>query len=157
MKPMSRFALSLGSHEWFAKIGKKVVPLDLALQKRTKGHVSLLRMAGLPYLLLTVTGRTSGQPRSVPLLYVPHGDDYVVIGSNWGQRRHPEWSANLLAHPEAVVRERGQDIRVRARQVTGEERARLWREATAVWPAYDTYVERAGGRELRMFVLSRVS
>ncbi|GAB3289965.1 nitroreductase family deazaflavin-dependent oxidoreductase [Parasphingorhabdus pacifica] len=154
MKALSRFAQSLGKQEWFAKVGMKLAPVDLAVQERTGGRVSLLRMAGLPYLVLTTTGRRSGRPRSVPLLYVPHGADYLVVGSNWGQQHHPSWSANLLAHPDASVREREREVAVRGRLVTGEERERLWRDViTKTWPAYDNYAERAGDRELRVFAL----
>jgi deazaflavin-dependent oxidoreductase (nitroreductase family) len=152
---LTKLAQSLGKQEWFAELGKKVVPIDLALQKRTGGRISFLRVAGLPYLVLTATGRKSGQPRSVPLLYVPHGDDYLVVASNWGQKRHPAWSANLLSNPDAVVQAGGQDVPVRARQVVGEERDRLWRDViTQTWPAYDDYAERAEGREIRVFALS---
>ncbi|GAA2792355.1 nitroreductase family deazaflavin-dependent oxidoreductase [Saccharopolyspora taberi] len=156
MNPLSKLAQSLGKQEWFASVGKKLVPADLAVQERTGGRVSLLRMVGLPYLVLTATGRRSGRPRSVPLLYAPHGEDFVVVGSNWGQKNHPAWSANLLAHPEAEVQARGRRTSVRARLVTGAERDRLWREViTPTWPAYDSYAARAGDREIRVFVLSR--
>ncbi|EQD84870.1 deazaflavin-dependent oxidoreductase (nitroreductase family) [Saccharopolyspora erythraea NRRL 2338] len=156
MNPLSKLAKSLGKRQWFADMGKKLVPADLAVQKRTGGRISLLRAAGLPYLVLTATGRRSGQPRSVPLLYAPHGDEFVVVGSNWGQRHHPAWSANLLADPEATVQARGREIRVRARLVTGDERERLWRGViTDTWPAYDEYARRAGDRDIRVFVLSR--
>lgn len=80
MNPLSKLAKSLGKRQWFADMGKKLVPADLAVQKRTGGRISLLRAAGLPYLVLTATGRRSGQPRSVPLLYAPHGDEFVVVG-----------------------------------------------------------------------------
>jgi deazaflavin-dependent oxidoreductase (nitroreductase family) len=145
----------MGKRQWFADLGKKLVPFDLAVQRTTQGRVSLLRLFGLPWLVLTAIGRKSGQPRSVPLLYVPHGNEYVVVGSNWGEKHHPAWSANLLAHPEAEVQARGRTIPVLAREVTGEEREELWREViTKTWPAYDTYAERARGRELRVFALS---
>lgn len=157
MNSLSKVAQSLGKQEWFAKIGKKVMPIDLAMQERTNGRVSLLRMVGMPYLVLTATGRKSGKSRTVPLLYVPHGDDFIVVGSNWGEQHHPGWSANLLANPDASVRANGSgEFPVRARLVTGEEREDLWRGViTQAWPAYDNYAERAAGRELRVFVLAR--
>lgn len=152
----SRFAQSLGKQRWFARIGRKLVPLDVAMQKRTGGRLSLLGMAGLPSLLLTVPGRRSGLPRSVPLLYVPCGDELLVVGSNWGQSHHPAWSANLLAHPEALAWVHGRQMRVRARLAGGDERRRLWDTVVQTWPAYETYAERAGGRELRLFVLTPI-
>ncbi|QFZ18999.1 nitroreductase family deazaflavin-dependent oxidoreductase [Saccharothrix syringae] len=145
-----------GRQEWFARLGPKVAPWDLRLQDLTRGRVNLGELLGVPALLLTTTGRRSGVPRSVPLLYVPHEDGFIVTASNWGRAHHPAWSANLLAEPLADVLVRGRHVRVRARLVTGDERARLWRRITPVWPAFDTYVTRSGGREFRLFVLSRV-
>ncbi len=107
---------------------------------------------GLPSLLLTTTGRRSGLPRTVPLLYVPDGARYVVIASNWGQQHHPAWSANLLAEPDATVSIHGHDVAVRARLADPAERDRLWPSITRTWPAYDTYVERSG-RDIRVFLL----
>lgn len=152
---MIKVAQHLGRQQWFASVGKKLVPADLAVQRRTGGRVSLARLGGLTSLVLTSTGRKSGLPRSVPLMYVPHGAEHIVIGSNWGQSTHPDWSANLLAHPEAEVDLVSRRVPVRARLVTGEERDRLWREVIIpTWPAYDDYARRAGDRELRVFVLT---
>ncbi|WP_182543732.1 nitroreductase/quinone reductase family protein [Halosaccharopolyspora lacisalsi] len=145
----------LGGSPWFAAVGRRAVPLDLAVQRRTGGRISLLGLFGLPSLLLITTGRRSGKPRPVPLLYAPRGSECLVVGSNWGRSQHPGWSSNLLAEPDALVRVRGRDVPVRARQVTGAERDRLWREVlTRFWPAYDDYAARAADREIRVFALS---
>jgi len=79
----------------------------------------------------------------------------VVIGSNWGQAQHPAWSGNLLADPAATVTLDGRRIPVRASLATGAERDRLLALALEVWPAYATYIERAG-REIRIFRLAPV-
>ena len=139
---------------WFSKLGQAVVPVDLALQRRTRGRVGLMRALGVPHLLLTTTGRRTGQPRSVPLQYLPSGGEYVVVASNWGKDHHAAWSANLLATPDAVVSENGRDVPVRARLLRGDERERAWRRLTEQWPAYDDYAERAGNREIRLFALA---
>lgn len=154
VNPLTTLARSLGKRQWFSEAGKKMVPMDLAVQQRTGGRISLLRMMGLPSFALTVTGRKSGQARTVPLLYVPHGDDYIIVGSNWGQQHHPAWTANLRANPDATIRTGGKDVPVHARQVTGEERGNIWRKVTETWPAYDEYARRADGREIRVFLLS---
>lgn len=155
MKSMTNLAQSLGRQSWFSSIGKKVVPLDLAVQRRTDGRISLLKLAGMPSMLLITTGRRTGATRETPLLYVPHGTQFLVVGSNWGGPNHPGWSANLLANPEATVRAGGRDVPVRARLVEGAERDELWRgPITENWPAYDEYARRAGDRRLRVFVLS---
>jgi deazaflavin-dependent oxidoreductase (nitroreductase family) len=77
-----------------------------------------------------------------------------VIGSNWGKTRHPAWTHNLLADPAATVSLDGRQIPVTATRARGAERARLWDLLVVEWPAYATYVERAGGRDIRIFRLT---
>lgn len=141
----------MGHRRWFATVGRALVPLDRAVARFTKGRVVALGL--LPTLVLTSTGRRSGLPRRQPLLYLRDGDAFVVIGSNWGRPDHPAWSANLLAHPDAVVTVAGKDIAVRAELATGPQRERLWGLALAVWPAYASYQRRAG-RPIRVFRLT---
>jgi len=151
---LTRLARWLGPKPWFAAVGRVVLPpVDRLTGKLTKGRFISMRMRELPALLLTTTGRKSGQPRATPLLYTRDGDGFVVIGSNWGQRHHPDWSSNLVANPRATVTLGGQNIPVLARLITGSEREPLWEELLTMWPAYATYTERAGGRTLRLFRL----
>jgi deazaflavin-dependent oxidoreductase (nitroreductase family) len=148
---------SLGHRRWFALVGRTAVPVDRWLQQRTGGRITILGRSALPTLLLTTRGRKSGLPRTVPLIYAPDGDGYVVTASNWGQEDHPAWSGNLLASSEATISlEGGRDVPVRAALAEGAERDRVWPLVTKVWPAYDTYVERSG-RAIRVFVLTPVS
>jgi deazaflavin-dependent oxidoreductase (nitroreductase family) len=144
-----------GRAEWFARLARPLVPLDRALGRLTRGRFVAFGLPGLPSLLITTTGRRSGEPRSNPLLYAPDGEAFVVIGSNWGQQHHPAWTANLLANPEATVTVDGQQIPVRARLVSGPERARLRELLLGIWPGYGGYERRSGGRDLRLFRLER--
>lgn len=128
-----------------------LVPVDRLVGRLTRGRVVALGL--VPSLVVTTIGRRSGQPRSNPLLYVPDGDAYVVIGSNWGQTHQPAWALNLLADPAAEVDVRGRRLPVRAELATGAERERLWQLLVTEWPAYRAYVQRAGGREIRIFRL----
>jgi len=144
-----------GRAEWFARVARPLVPLDRALGRLSRGRFVAFGLPGLPSLLITTTGRRSGEPRSNPLLYAPDGQAFVVLGSNWGQRHHPAWTANLLAHPEAMVTVDGERIPVRARLVTGAERARLRELMLGIWPGYAGYERRSGGRDLRLFRLER--
>ncbi len=150
---MTKLAHWLGHQPWFAAVGRRLVPVDRALQRITKGRIDKLGRRSLPTLLLTTVGSKSGLPRTVPLLYAADGDSYVVTASNWGQQHHPAWSGNLLANPEASVEIGGRKIPVRAGLAEGDERARLWSAVTAVWPAYDTYETRSG-RHIRVFLLT---
>ncbi|HEX5543743.1 MAG TPA: nitroreductase/quinone reductase family protein [Micromonospora sp.] len=152
MSPLKRFVRHLGHQRWVAAAARRLlVPVDRFVGRLTRGRVVALGL--LPSLIITTTGRRSGQPRSNPLLYVPDGDAYVVIGSNWGQPHQPAWALNLLADPSATVDIKGRRLPVRARLATGPERDRLWRLLVAEWPAYETYVERAGERDIRIFHL----
>ncbi|MGC4940549.1 nitroreductase/quinone reductase family protein [Kribbella sp. DT2] len=130
------------------------MPFDRWLQRRTGGRVNILGKSALPTLLLTTTGRKSGEPRTVPLIYAHDGDSFVVTASNWGQQHHPAWSANLIACADAVVAlPGGRDVPVQTLLAEGDERDRVWPLVTKVWPAYDTYVVRSG-RDIRVFVLT---
>ena len=105
-------------------------------------------------LRLTTTGRRSGEPRTVPLLYLADGSDFIVMASNFGQPSHPAWSANLLAHPDATVTVGGQPVPVRAELAQGEERVRLVAMLKQLWPAYASYEVWAANRTLRVFRLT---
>ncbi|MEJ3744053.1 nitroreductase family deazaflavin-dependent oxidoreductase [Actinomycetes bacterium KLBMP 9797] len=152
MSPIRTLARRIGGEVWFATIARRVLPpLDRFVGRLTGGRLVALGL--VPSLLLTTTGRRSGEPRTTPLLYIPDGDGYVVIGSNWGQRHQPAWALNLLANPDASVTLKGARVRVRARKLDGAERDRAWGLAVTEWPAYEAYVARAGGRPLHIFRL----
>jgi deazaflavin-dependent oxidoreductase (nitroreductase family) len=102
---------------------------------------------------LTTIGRRTAGLHTTPLLYARSGADWIVTASNWGQPHHPDWSANLIANPDATIDIRGERIDVHATLVRGADRKQLWDAVTEVWPAYETYGKRAG-REIRVFRLS---
>ncbi|MEW1753367.1 nitroreductase family deazaflavin-dependent oxidoreductase [Streptomyces angustmyceticus] len=138
----------------FVRIAPHVVPaLDRAVHRLTRGKV-LLSARMLPGVVLTATGARSGLPRRTPLACLPERDGWLLVGSNFGRPGHPAWTGNLLKNPEAEVSWRGRDIPVRARLLTGEERARAWRTALEFWPPYAAYQARVT-REIRLFRLER--
>ncbi|MFF8900726.1 nitroreductase family deazaflavin-dependent oxidoreductase [Streptomyces lydicus] len=139
----------------FARVAPHCIPaLDRAVHRLTRGKV-LLSARMLPGVILTATGARSGLPRRTPLACLPEEDGgWLLIGSNFGRPGHPAWTGNLLKNPEAEVNWRGKDIPVRARLLTGEERARAWRAALALWPPYAAYQARVE-REIRLFRLER--
>lgn len=110
---------------------------------------------GVFTLLLTTIGRKSGQPRRTALIYQPYGDAYVVVASYGGAPEHPSWYRNLAERNEAEVQVGPDVFRARARTAAGEERDRLWRLMTEVWPAYDQYAKKTD-REIPVVVLERV-
>ena len=150
-----RLVRRAGHTRTLSRLAPLLVPADRLVGRLTGGRVVALGL--VPSLILTTTGRRSGLPRRSPLLYVRDGDAFVVIGSNWGKTGQPAWSHNLLADPRATVTVGGRHLPVTARLATGAERERLWDKLVAEWPAYRTYVERAGGRDIRVFRLTPVS
>jgi deazaflavin-dependent oxidoreductase (nitroreductase family) len=155
MSTLSSLARRYGNRPWFARLGRAYVPIDRLLGKLSGGRFVAFGLRELPSMLLTTTGRKSGQPRTTPLLFAPDGDSFIVIGSNWGQRHHPAWSGNLLANPAATVMLNGEEIPVRAHLARDEERVRLRAKLLEVWPAYTAYEQRCEGRDLRIFRLER--
>jgi F420H(2)-dependent quinone reductase len=110
------------------------------------------RVGGLPILLLTTTGRKSGQKRTMPLVYLTDGDNMVVIASNGGADQHPAWWLNLRTTPQAEVQVGPDARKVVAEQATGEERERLWRQVVEMYHGYDEY-RRMTEREIPVVVL----
>jgi len=109
---------------------------------------------GVPTLLLTTTGRRSGEPRTTPLIFGRDGDRYVIVASKGGAPRHPAWYLNLSADPRVEVQVRDDVFAATARTAEGEERERLWKLMTEIWPAYDDYQAKTR-REIPVVVLER--
>ena len=108
-----------------------------------------------PALLLTTTGRKSGNKFIFPLFYGTDGGSYFVIASKGGAPEHPGWYLNLEKTPEVELQVKDEVFRARARTITGDERARLWRKMCEVWPPYDDYAKKTS-REIPLVVLERV-
>ncbi|MDT0447805.1 nitroreductase/quinone reductase family protein [Streptomyces hesseae] len=150
-----RFLNQIATSRWAGGPMRAMVPLDAALQRRTKGRLSIGRAVGLHSLLLNTTGARTGQPRQVPLFHVPYEHGFAVIGSNLGGDNHPAWSSNLLKYPYATVITRGKQFRVLARETHGPEREEIWLTILTVSPGYAAYDARCS-RSLRIFVLQPV-
>jgi deazaflavin-dependent oxidoreductase (nitroreductase family) len=106
-------------------------------------------------LLLVTRGRKSGRLRRTALIYGRDGDRYLLVASNGGARNHPFWYLNLTAHPEVQVQVGADRFTARARTASAEEKPRLWRLMTAVWPDYDRYQKRTS-RDIPVVILERV-
>lgn len=143
---ISRVSSALGARglRWAGK-------LNVPLYRLSGGRIGG-RIGRAPVLLLTTTGRRSGQPRTAPVVYLADGERFVVIGSNAGNDRVPAWALNLKASPRAEVEVGRRRIPVRARVAEGEERAELWRRANAQYAGFDDYDARTS-RKISVFVL----
>lgn len=122
--------------------------------RETNGETGFI-WNGVPILLLTTTGRKSGEPRTVPLIYRQVGDRSVIIASKGGAATHPAWFLNVSENPEVEVQIRGDVFRARARAAEGAERQELWDEAASAWPNYNVYQTRTD-RKIPVVALERV-
>ena len=125
----------------------------VAKYRETDGQVGF-RWNGATCLLLTTTGRKSGEPRTVPLIFAADGERCIVVASKGGAPEHPYWYRNLAVNPEVRVQVKGDVFTATARTVEGEERDRCWEIVTAVWPNYNEYVKRTT-RVIPVVVLER--
>jgi deazaflavin-dependent oxidoreductase (nitroreductase family) len=150
---LTPLAIKIGSLSWTPKVLPQIVWTDRLIQRVTRGRFSLLDIAGLPNLTLTVTGRRSGIARSTPLLCVPYRGTYLIAGSYFGGPKQPIWVVNLEAAMSADVRISGRSSRVTARRVVGDERAEVWQHMLRTWPNFAKYEERTN-REIKVFELT---
>jgi deazaflavin-dependent oxidoreductase (nitroreductase family) len=125
--------------------------LHAALYRATNGRVGG-RIGQAQVVLVTTTGRRSGQPHAVPLMAFADADRIVLVASNGGQDKHPAWYLNALANPAVTVR-RGDDTHVmRARIATPAEKAELWPRIVEWWDRYDAY-QRKTTRDIPLLLL----
>lgn len=136
---------------WFEKA---VIGTDRLLYKLTGGKVMTVSFSKQTGLTIISTGAKSGERRENQVQYVADGAAMLVVGSNWGKPHHPAWTANLLKNPDIQVNVRGDVRDVRATLLDGAEREAAWSKLVAAWPAFQDYVARSGGRELRVFRLT---
>lgn len=115
---------------------------NTGLYRRTGGRVGAKFPGGAPVCLLTTTGRKSGEPRTMPLLYLRRGDDVVVVASKGGFPNHPQWYLNLLADPEVTIEIKRERLPMVARVADADEKAEIWPELVAMYSSFDTYQAR---------------
>jgi len=128
--------------------------LHKGVYRLTGGRV-LGRVANMPVLLLTTTGRRTGRSTTTPLTYLEtERGDLVVVGSNGGEDTSPSWWLNLLAIPDAAITIGTRAEPVRARPATAEEHERLWPVITGVNPGYAGYARRTS-RPIPLVLLAR--
>jgi deazaflavin-dependent oxidoreductase (nitroreductase family) len=142
----SRISTSMGAPalRWAGKLNVPVY--------RLSGGRLMGKIGRAPVLLLTTTGRKSGQPRTAPVVYLADGERLSVIGSNAGNARTPAWSLNLKANPNAEVEVGRERRQVWARIAEGEERVDLWRRHNEQYAGFDDYEARTD-RDIAVFVL----
>jgi deazaflavin-dependent oxidoreductase (nitroreductase family) len=147
-RPFSAF------EERLVDIGSKIMSrANTWLYRVSGGRVGGRFLHGAPVMLVTATGRKTGEPRTTPLLFLRDGDILVTVASKGGSARSPLWYANMLAHPDVEV-QIGTDKRpMRARAASAEEKIRYWPQLTAMYPPYDSYQARTA-RDIPVVVLT---
>lgn len=140
---LTPLAVRIGSQPWMPRLLPQITWTDTRLQRLSQGRLSLLDIAGLPNLMLTVPGRRSGIPRSTPLLCVPWDDagGFLIAGSYFGAPTAPVWTHNLRAADVVDITYRGEHLACGWRELAGEERERAWAHMLTVWPNYAKYTE----------------
>jgi deazaflavin-dependent oxidoreductase (nitroreductase family) len=124
--------------------------------RETGGDVGHIWKEGATVLILTTTGRTSGEPRDTPLIYARDDDRFVIVASNGGDPDHPGWYRNLTKEPEVELQVLDDVFPAHARTAEGDERDRLWEKANEIWPHYREYQKRTD-REIPVVVLERAA
>jgi F420H(2)-dependent quinone reductase len=109
--------------------------------ERTGGQeANTLRETGIPIVVITMRGRTSGKVRKIALMRVEHGGEYAFVASYGGAPKHPDWYLNMMAHPDEIMLQDGPEpFAVAVREVTGDERTLWWDRSVAVFPNYAEY------------------
>ena len=120
----------------------------------TNGEEGHNWVRGAPVLILTTTGRRSGETRSTPLIYGRSGADYLVVGSKGGAPTPPAWYLNLQANPDVSVQVKADRFAARARTASKQEKPELWKLMTSIWPDYDEYQTKTE-REIPVIILER--
>ena len=144
--PVDRIKLK----DTFARI---VTGLHTQVYRRTGGKLGG-KAGKAPMMLLTTTGRRSGEPRTTPLMCIKDGDRFLAVASYGGDDRDPQWFKNLQANPEATIQVGPDVVKVRATVATPEEKKALWPKAVAAYKGYDSY-QRKTTRDIPVVILTR--
>lgn len=140
--------------ERFGNVVIKVMSkLNTGAYRLSGGKVGGRFKGGAPVCLFTTTGRRSGEPRTMPLLYLQRGDDVVVVASKGGMSQHPQWYFNLLADPNVTVEIARRKVPMVARVASSEEKAELWPRLVAMYADYEQYQQRTD-RDIPVVVCS---
>jgi deazaflavin-dependent oxidoreductase (nitroreductase family) len=128
---------------------------QVELYERTGGaEGNTLRDTGLPIIIVTMRGRSSGAVRKVPVMRVEHNGEYALIASYGGRPKHPVWYHNLRANPDVTIQDGPEPFEATVREVEDDERALWWERAVAAYPPYSEYQAKAE-RTIPVLVASR--
>jgi F420H(2)-dependent quinone reductase len=124
---------------------------DQVAAYESSGGTEATTLRGVPVVVVTSIGAKSGKVRKNPVMRVEHDGSYALVASKGGAPTHPTWYHNLVAHPHVELQDGPVRGRYAVRVAEGEERARWWKRAVAVWPEYADYQTRTD-REIPVFI-----
>jgi deazaflavin-dependent oxidoreductase (nitroreductase family) len=154
---VNRILRAIGPTRPFVALYRRLGPkIDPWLMRTTGGRIAT-HVYGFPALLLTSIGAKSGAKRTSPLLYARDGDDFLIVGTNFGTEHHPAWTKNLLKTSDAQIVVGDDTLDVRAEPVDEATFRRVWQRFTSVYPGYDAYLVRLTHRTPRMFRLRPIA
>jgi deazaflavin-dependent oxidoreductase (nitroreductase family) len=141
------------ANELFWKVANRVTEGHVAYYRLTGGRFFLGPFGRSQTVLVDHVGRTSGKKRTTPLFYLADGDDLVIVASKGGSHKHPAWWLNLREMDETDIQLGSEHRRVKVRQATPEEKARLWPRVVEIWSDYANYQDRTE-RDIPLVILS---
>ncbi len=150
---LTPLAVRIGAISWMPRLLPQITAIDKAIQRITRGRLTILDIAGLPNLMLTVIGRKSGIERTTPLLCVPDGEEILIAGSYFGGPKEPIWVKNVEAAAEVKVRFKRREMTMAARRLEGDERTAAWAHMVKTWPNFTMYEKRTD-RQIKVFRLT---
>jgi deazaflavin-dependent oxidoreductase (nitroreductase family) len=157
LSPYERALESFGrspAGNWYLR---RIAPrIDPPLLRLSGGRVSSVYPT--PVMLLTTKGAKSGQPRTLPLLYLTDGERLILMASNYGKTSHPAWYRNLTANPTVEVLAGKRSGTYTASEIKDAgERDRAWELALDQYAGYGDYKQRAGDRTIPLIQLQRIT
>ena len=120
---------------WILKLMTRI---NVVVYKASNGRL-MNSLAGMPIIMVGMTGAKSGQPRTIPLMYVPDGDNFLLVASQCGAPKNPVWYNNLVKYPEVDITFQGKTIAMRATVLSEEEKAAVWPICVEYYPPYADY------------------
>jgi F420H(2)-dependent quinone reductase len=144
-----------GSSNFRNSLQHAFTSLHVSLYRLTNGAIGG-KLAGTTQLILTTTGRKSGQKRDTPLQYNIDGDRFIVMASNSGAPKHPAWFLNLQANPQAQIQMGAKKLTVNAHEATGDERTRIWDQITSTHQNFADYQKRTT-RQIPVVILTPIA
>jgi len=129
-----------------------ITGVNLWLLLRSNGRIGT-RFLGLPVLLLTTVGRSSGEARTIPLFYLREGESLVVVASRAGTSRHPGWYLNIERNSRVVVQLAKETRGMTARVATEEEAQELWPRLVSMFQVWERFQQHSS-RTFPLVILS---